>query len=384
MKLTQYFKKFFESSQSSGIILILCVLVSLFIANSSLGTGFQNILDSHLGPYSVAEWINDGLMSVFFLLVGLEIKREMLEGELSNIKNASLPIFAAIGGMLVPALIYAFFNNGTEYAKGWGIPMATDIAFSLAIISMLSSRVPASIKIFLAALAIVDDLGAILVIAIFYTEQLHWSYLLISGGILVLLVLFNKLGVKKHIFYLIPGVALWYCMHHSGIHATIAGVLLAFTIPTNISDTEISPLEKLEGMLHTPVNYLIMPIFAVANTNIVFQKGMVDGLFTSFGAGIIGGLIIGKLVGILLFSFIAVKLGISKIPQHSKWSQMVGVGLLAAIGFTMSIFIAILSFKGHQDIQDEAKFAILVASTLAGFAGYTVLKFTSKKRRRIN
>ncbi|AIL46262.1 Na+/H+ antiporter NhaA [Elizabethkingia anophelis] len=384
MKLTQYFKKFFESSQSSGIILILCVLVSLFIANSSLGTGFQNILDSHLGPYSVAEWINDGLMSVFFLLVGLEIKREMLEGELSNIKNASLPIFAAIGGMLVPALIYAFFNNGTEYAKGWGIPMATDIAFSLAIISMLSSRVPASIKIFLAALAIVDDLGAILVIAIFYTEQLHWSYLLISGGILVLLVLFNKLGVKKHIFYLIPGVALWYCMHHSGIHATIAGVLLAFTIPTNISDTEISPLEKLEGMLHTPVNYLIMPIFALANTNIVFQKGMVDGLFTSFGAGIIGGLIIGKLVGILLFSFIAVKLGISKLPQHSKWSQMVGVGLLAAIGFTMSIFIAILSFKGHQDIQDEAKFAILVASTLAGFAGYTVLKFTSKKRRRIN
>ena len=379
MKLTQYFKKFFESSQSSGIILILCVLVSLFIANSSLGTGFQNILDSHLGPYSVAEWINDGLMSVFFLLVGLEIKREMLEGELSNIKNASLPIFAAIGGMLVPALIYAFFNNGTEYAKGWGIPMATDIAFSLAIISMLSSRVPASIKIFLAALAIVDDLGAILVIAIFYTEQLHWSYLLISGGILVLLVLFNKLGVKKHIFYLIPGVALWYCMHHSGIHATIAGVLLAFTIPTNISDTEISPLEKLEGMLHTPVNYLIMPIFALANTNIVFQKGMVDGLFTSFGAGIIGGLIIGKLVGILLFSFIAVKLGISKLPQHSKWSQMVGVGLLAAIGFTMSIFIAILSFKGHQDIQDEAKFAILVASTLAGFAGYTVLKFTSKK-----
>ncbi|RBA44516.1 Na+/H+ antiporter NhaA [Elizabethkingia anophelis] len=384
MKLTQYFKKFFESSQSSGIILILCVLVSLFIANSSLETGFQNILDSHLGPYSVAEWINDGLMSVFFLLVGLEIKREMLEGELSNIKNASLPIFAAIGGMLVPALIYAFFNNGTEYAKGWGIPMATDIAFSLAIISMLSSRVPASIKIFLAALAIVDDLGAILVIAIFYTEQLHWSYLLISGGILVLLVLFNKLGIKKHIFYLIPGVALWYCMHHSGIHATIAGVLLAFTIPTNISDTEISPLEKLEGMLHTPVNYLIMPIFALANTNIVFQKGMVDGLFTSFGAGIIGGLIIGKLVGILLFSFIAVKLGISKLPQHSKWSQMVGVGLLAAIGFTMSIFIAILSFKGHQDIQDEAKFAILVASTLAGFAGYTVLKFTSKKRRRIN
>lgn len=369
MKLTQYFKKFFESSQSSGILLILCVLVSLFIANSSLGTGFQNALDSHLGPYSVSEWINDGLMTIFFLLVGLEIKREMLEGELSNVKNASLPIFAAIGGMLVPALIYAYFNQGTEYAKGWGIPMATDIAFSLAIISMLSKRVPASIKIFLAALAIVDDLGAILVIAIFYTEQLHWIYLIISGGILILLFLFNRFGVKKHIYYLIPGAVLWYCMHHSGIHATIAGVLLAFTIPTNESDTEISPLEKLEGILHTPVNYLIMPVFALANTNIVFHTGMVDGLFTNFGAGIIGGLIAGKLTGILLFCFIAIKLGISKLPQNANWSQMAGVGLLAGIGFTMSIFIAILSFKGHQEIQDEAKFAILVASTLAGFAG---------------
>ena len=383
MKLTQYFKKFFESSQSSGILLILCVLVSLFIANSSLGTGFQNTLDSHLGPYSVSEWINDGLMTIFFLLVGLEIKREMLEGELSNVKNASLPIFAAIGGMLVPALIYAYFNQGTEYAKGWGIPMATDIAFSLAIISMLSKRVPASIKIFLAALAIVDDLGAILVIAIFYTEQLHWIYLIISGGILILLFLFNKFGVKKHIYYLIPGAVLWYCMHHSGIHATIAGVLLAFTIPTNESDTEISPLEKLEGILHTPVNYLIMPVFALANTNIVFHTGMVDGLFTNFGAGIIGGLIAGKLTGILLFCFIAIKLGISKLPQNANWSQMAGVGLLAGIGFTMSIFIAILSFKGHQEIQDEAKFAILVASTLAGFAGYIVLKLASKKKKQL-
>lgn len=383
MKLTQYFKKFFESSQSSGILLILCVLVSLFIANSSLGTGFQSALDSHLGPYSVSEWINDGLMTIFFLLVGLEIKREMLEGELSNVKNASLPIFAAIGGMLVPALIYAYFNQGTEYAKGWGIPMATDIAFSLAIISMLSKRVPASIKIFLAALAIVDDLGAILVIAIFYTEQLHWIYLIISGGILILLFLFNRFGVKKHIYYLIPGAVLWYCMHHSGIHATIAGVLLAFTIPTNESDTEISPLEKLEGILHTPVNYLIMPVFALANTNIVFHTGMVDGLFTNFGAGIIGGLIAGKLTGILLFCFIAIKLGISELPQNANWSQMAGVGLLAGIGFTMSIFIAILSFKGHQEIQDEAKFAILVASTLAGFAGYIVLKFASKKKKQL-
>lgn len=380
MKLTQYFKNFFHNSQSSGILLIFCVFISLLIANSSLGESYQNLLDTQLGAYNIATWINDGLMAIFFLLVGLEIKREIIEGELSNIKNASLPIFAAIGGMVVPAIIYTLFNQGTDYAKGWGIPMATDIAFSLAIISMLSSRVPASIKVFLAALAIVDDLGAILVIAIFYTEQLHWTFLLISLAIMVLLVLLNKFGVKKHIYYIIPGIALWYCMHHSGIHATIAGVLLAFTIPTNESDTEISPLEKLEGILHIPVSFIIMPIFALANTNIAFEPGMVDGLFTNFGFGIIGGLIGGKLIGVTLACFIAIKLGISQLPHKATWPQMFGVGLLAGIGFTMSIFIALLSFKGHHEIQDEAKFAILVASTLAAILGYTLLKYTSKTK----
>lgn len=279
MKITQYFQKFFHSSQSSGMILLFCVFVSLLIANSSAGTSFQYFLDAQLGAYSVSVWINDGLMAVFFLLVGLEIKREIVEGELSSFKNASLPIFAAIGGMLVPALIYFFFNNGTPYAKGWAIPMATDIAFALAIISMLGKSVPIAVKIFLAALAIIDDLGAILVIALFYTEELHWNYLLFSGGILLLLVLLNFFKVSKHIFYLIPGIFLWYCMHHSGIHATIAGVLLAFTIPTNVSTTQISPLEKLEQGLHTPVNFFIMPLFALANTNILFKPGMVEGLF---------------------------------------------------------------------------------------------------------
>lgn len=379
MKITQYFQNFFHSSQSSGLILLFCVFVSLLIANSSAGTSFQYFLDAQLGAYSVSIWINDGLMSVFFLLVGLEIKREIVEGELSSFKNASLPIFAAIGGMLVPALIYFFFNNGTPYAKGWAIPMATDIAFALAIISMLGKSVPIAVKIFLAALAIIDDLGAILVIALFYTEELHWNYLLFSGGILLLLVLLNFFKVSKHIFYLVPGIFLWYCMHHSGIHATIAGVLLAFTIPTNVSTTQISPLEKLEQRLHTPVNFFIMPLFALANTNILFKPGMVEGLFSSLGYGIVGGLLAGKVIGIVLFSFIAIKIKISSLPAKSNWSHIIGAGFLAGIGFTMSIFIALLSFKGHHDLQDEAKFAVLIASVLSGFTGALWLKYFAKK-----
>lgn len=379
MIITNYFKKFFQIAQSSGNLLIICVILSLMIANSSLGDGFQDVLNYKLGSYSISLWINDGLMTIFFLLVGLEIKREILEGELSSFKNATLPIFAALGGMLIPALIFYFFNQGSKYENGWGIPMATDIAFSLAIISMLGKRVPVSVKIFLTALAIVDDLGAIVVIAIFYTEKLETTYLLLSGLVMLVLMLLNFLKVKKHIFYLIPGVFLWYFMHHSGIHATIAGVLLAFTIPTNESNTEISPLEKLEELLHTPVNYFIMPLFALANTNIKFHSGMVDGLFTNFGYGIILGLVLGKVIGINLFSFIAIKLKLSDLPNNSQWSQMLGAGLLAGIGFTMSIFIALLSYKGNVEIQDEAKFAILVASAISGFLGYFLLKLISKK-----
>ena len=381
MELTKYFKNFFQKTQSSGILLLICVLISLMVANSVLGEGFQNILDSKIGPYSVSMWINDGLMAVFFLLVGLEIKRETIEGELSSFKSASLPIFAAIGGMLIPAGIYALFNNGTAYENGWGIPMATDIAFALAIVSMLGRRVPPAIKIFLAALAIVDDLGAILVIAIFYTDQIHWTYLLLSGGIILLLMALNYYKVTKHIFYLIPGAFLWYFMHHSGIHATIAGVLLAFTIPTNESATEISPLEKLEHQLHIPVSFFIMPIFALANTNIMFKPGMVEGLFTNFGMGIILGLSLGKVIGISLFSFIAIKMKLSSLPDRSTWSHLIGVGFLAGIGFTMSIFIALLSFKGQHDLQEEAKFAILFASVLSGLIGYILLKNIAKKKK---
>lgn len=385
MNLSLYFKKFFNNSQSSGIILIFCVLISLLIANSSAAENFQHFLDQEVGThlfgleYPVSIWINDGLMAVFFLLVGLEIKRELVEGELSSFKNASLPIFAAVGGMLIPAVIYSIFNTGTEYSNGWGIPMATDIAFSLAIISMLGKKIPNSIKIFLAALAIVDDLGAILVIAIFYTEQIHWSYLLLSFGVTALLFILNFLKVTKTIFYIIPGLFLWYFLHHSGIHATIAGVLLAFSIPTNASNVEISPLEKLEHQLHIPVSFLIMPIFALTNTNITFSSEMVAGVTSTLGLGIICGLVLGKLIGINLFSLIAIKLKLSSLPQNSNWLQMIGVGLLAGIGFTMSIFIALLSFKGEITIQDEAKFAILIASFIAAIAGFTILSVSSKE-----
>ncbi|REC60875.1 Na+/H+ antiporter NhaA [Chryseobacterium pennae] len=385
MNLSLYFKRFFNNSQASGIILIFCVLISLLIANSSLAESFQNFLDKEIGThqfqlkYPVSIWINDGLMAVFFLLVGLEIKRELVEGELSSFKNASLPIFAAVGGMLVPAVIYSIFNYGTEYSNGWGIPMATDIAFSLAIISMLGKKIPNSIKIFLAALAIVDDLGAILVIAIFYTDQIHWTYLLLSFGVTALLFALNFLKVTKTIFYIIPGLFLWYFLHHSGIHATIAGVVLAFSIPTNASNVEISPLEKLEHQLHIPVSFLIMPIFALTNTNITFSNDMVAGATSTLGLGIICGLILGKLIGINLFSLIAIKLKLSSLPQNSNWTQMIGVGLLAGIGFTMSIFIALLSFKGEILIQDEAKFAILIASFIAAILGFTILSISSKR-----
>lgn len=381
MAITQYFRKFFRFTTSSGQLLMIGLLVSLFIANSPWGENYQALLSFPLGPYSLLQWINDGLMSVFFLLVGLEIKRELLEGELSTFKSASLPLFAAVGGMLVPALLYTFFNYNTPYQNGWGIPMATDIAFSLAVISLLGKKIPASLKIFLTALAIVDDLGAILVIALFYTEKIEILYLLLSLGILLFLGVLNYFKVKKLYFYLLPGLFLWYCIHHSGIHATIAGVLLAFMIPTNESTTVKSPLETLEEKLHMPVSYLIIPLFAIANTNIRVHEDMFQGLFSPLGMGIIVGLVLGKTLGISLFSFLAVVLKISKLPPKTNGYQMVGVALLAGIGFTMSIFMALLSFPLQEEIQDTAKLAILLASLTAGSLGFFLLKIQSTKNK---
>lgn len=384
------FGDFLRSGQIGGVILIFAVILSLIIANSGASTSLHNILAFEIGgnigsisvKYPLELWINDGLMTIFFLLVGLEIKREILEGELSSPKKAALPVFAAIGGMIVPALIYFVINRDTATASGWGIPMATDIAFALAIISLLGNKVPAALKVFLAALAIVDDLGAILVIALFYTSELHTVYLLYAGGIVALLSALNFFGVKNLVFYLIPGLFLWYFIHHSGIHATIAGVLLAFTIPTNDDDTE-SPLEKLEHFLNKPVNFIIMPIFALANTAIHFEAGMIDGLSSPLGLGIIMGLVFGKTLGISLFSFLSVRLGLSTLPSHSNWKHIVGLGMLGGIGFTMSIFIALLSFSDSAH-QAEAKFSILVASVLAGTLGYLYLNTLYRKKVKQN
>lgn len=380
------FREFLKSGSAGGVILLCCVVISLLIANSPLGVYFERILATELGVntdqlhlrYPVLLWINDGLMAIFFLMVGLEIKRELVEGELSSPKKAALPILAAIGGVLVPASIYAVFNAGTPTAAGWGIPMATDIAFAIAVITMLGKKVPLSLKIFLAALAIVDDLVAILVIAIFYTSGLHVTYLLYAGAIFVLLLVFNRLGVKKLYMYLIPGIFIWYFIHHSGIHATIAGVLVAMTLPTT-PDAKESPLEKLEHILVKPVNFLIMPLFALANTNIRFQEEMFHGLFTPLGLGIILGLLVGKPLGITLVSWIAVKLRMCTLPDKASWMHIIGVGLLAGIGFTMSIFIALLSFTGQELLMAEAKFSVLVASLLSGLAGAFMLAMVSRK-----
>ncbi len=315
-------------------------------------------------------------MAIFFLLVGLEIKRELVEGELSSLKKAALPVVAALGGMFIPAFIYYLLNKDSSTISGWGIPMATDIAFALAIIAMLGKSIPSSLKIFLAALAIVDDLGAILVIAVFYTDEVHFNYLLMAGGVMVFLIALNFFNVKSLYFYLIPGILLWYLIHHSGIHATIAGVLLALTIPTNISNVP-SPLEKLEHLLNGPVNYFIMPLFALANTNITFQKEMIGGLSSPLGMGIIAGLFAGKTIGVTLFSWLAVKFKLGTLPSGSGWKHIVGLGMLAGIGFTMSIFIALLSFDDKMHVT-EAKFAILCASVISGLVGFIYLKSIRK------
>lgn len=379
------FKKYVHSNSVGGIILIGCVLLSLIIANLPAGRSFENLLNTPLGwqneviglRFPVLHWINDGLMAVFFLLVGLEIKRELVEGELSSPQKAMLPVIAAFGGAVLPAVIFAVLNKGTATAPGWGIPMATDIAFALAAITLLGKKVPGSLKIFLAALAIVDDLIAILVIALFYSSDIHFDYLLYAGVLFVLLVVFNRLKVKSLWLYLVPGVFIWYFVHHSGIHATIAGVLVAMTLPTT-PDATPSPLEKLEHALTKPVNFFILPLFALANTNIRFAPSMLQGLAEPLGLGIIIGLIAGKSAGIFLSTWLGVKLKIGKLPRQATWLHMTGLGLLAGIGFTMSIFISLLSFDDPQMVA-EAKLAILVASVLAALLGCMMLTSISKK-----
>ena len=378
------FPQFLNSSNAGGILLFTAVIISLIVANTGLAEGLEHLLHTYWGyenssiklNLSVLHWINDGLMAIFFLLVGLEIKRELVEGELSSPKQALFPIMAAFSGAIIPALLYFLLNKGTPTAAGWGIPMATDIAFALAVISTLDKRVPPSLKIFLAALAIVDDLIAILVIAFFYSSGLHTMNLLFAGICLLILILMNRFKVINYKYYLIPGIFMWYFVLHSGIHATIAGVLLALTIPTNKTDEE-SPLEKLEHLLLKPVNLLIIPLFAFANTNITFQKEMLEGLTSPLGLGIILGLLVGKPIGVGIIAFLSSKFKIVSLPSQSNWVHIIGVGFLAGIGFTMSIFIALLSFKDPILIA-EAKLAVLLASLLSGLAGFFILKYAKK------
>jgi len=375
-KLSKSFKRFFDSEKSSGILLIICTGISLLLANSIVGANYLSIWHVYLGGLSVEHWINDALMAVFFLFIGLELEREFYNGELSNFRNALLPIFAAAGGICLPALIHFVWNAGTPTQAGIGIPMATDIAFALGVLALLGSRVPASLKVFLTALAVMDDLGAIIVIALFYTAKLLVAYLIGAIVVFGLLVSLNRLfRVMSLIPYLLGGALMWYLMLKSGVHATIAGVLLAFAIPFSAKeDDEESPSHKLEHLLHRPVAFVILPIFALANTGIVIGSDWAQNLTGVNSMGIIGGLVLGKPLGIALLSFVAVSIGICRLPLDLKWRHVFGAGLLGGIGFTMSIFITNLAFVGESDVINASKMAILLASFTAGTIGFLWLK----------
>lgn len=374
-KLSKSFKAFFDSGKSSGILLIICTIISLLLANSAFGSQYLGFWKMYLGGLSIEHWINDLLMAIFFLLIGLELERELYNGELSNFKHALLPIFAAIGGIAVPALIHFGLNAGMPTQAGIGIPMATDIAFALGVLALLGSRVPASLKIFLTALAVMDDLGAIIVIAVFYTAEVSTAYLF--GAIVVFgaLILLNKMKVMSLIPYLIGGAIMWFLMLKSGVHATIAGVLLAFAIPFSAKeDDEESPSHKLEHILHKPVAFVILPIFALANTAIVIGADWAGNLASINSLGIMGGLFFGKPLGITLLSIIAVTIGICKLPLDLNWKHVFGAGILGGIGFTMSIFITNLAFVGNDLLIDSSKISILLASLSAGIVGFIWLK----------
>ena len=353
------------------------------IANSIFGEQYLNFWRIELLGLSIEHWVNDGLMAVFFLFIGLELERELYSGELSNFKKALLPFFAAVGGIAIPALIHFVLNADTPTQIGMGIPMATDIAFALGILALLGSRVPVSLKIFLTALAVIDDLGAIIVIAIFYTADISAMYLFAAMGVFALMVLMNRfLRVLSLMPYLLGGAIMWYLMLKSGVHATIAGVMLAFAIPySSKQDDEASPSHKLEHFLHKPVAYLILPIFALANTGIVFEANWAENLSTANSLGILAGLVIGKPLGIALVTFAVVVLGLCQLPNDLNWKHVIGAGLLAGIGFTMSIFITNLAYAGNSEMITASKIAILFASLTAGTIGFLWLRFFSQNHK---
>lgn len=380
MTLTQHFKDFFKSEKTGGFILIFCTIISLVISNTTAGNAYMKFWETDFQGHSITHWINDGLMAIFFLLIGLELEREIYVGELSNFKNALFPVISAIGGVIVPACIYLIYNYGSNTQNGAGIPMATDIAFAIGILSLLGKSVPPQLKVFLTALAVIDDLCAILIIAFFYTAHLSFTYLFISLGIWGILIVLNRLKVHHFLPYLIGGIAMWFFMLHSGVHATIAGVMLAFAIPFG-DGSEKTLSSKLQHKLHYPVAFIILPLFALANTCIVFKYNWFSGLSSNIGTGIIAGLAAGKPIGIILFSSLAVFMGVAKLPTGLNWKHIAGVSLLAGIGFTMSIFITLLAFD-DKTIIDIGKIATIFASTFSAIAGLITLKLVLNKNKQ--
>lgn len=367
-----------RDNRTVGILLLVCTAISLVVSNISGGATYINFWKTEIDwlhglylPHSILHLVNDGLMAVFFFLAGMEIRQEMLEGELSTSRKAALPVGAAIGGMLAPAVLYILFNKGTPYAGGWAIPASTDIAFSLGVASLLGKRVPLSLKIFLTALAIIDDLGAIIIIALFYGEPVKAFYLLGAVAIILVLLLLNRQKIRFGVWHLLLGLLLWYAIFNSGIHATVAGVVFALLIPKQ-------QLTSFQHKLHYPVNFFIIPLFALANTSIILPENAGAALTSSLSWGIILGLVVGKPVGIFLASYLLVKNKKAELPEGVSWMQLTGAGLLAGIGFTMSIFIAMLAFS-QPAVQDIAKVAVLVASLIAIIAAIVWLRWTGAK-----
>ena len=378
--LSNTFNKFFESEKSSGNLLIICIVLALVITNSPIGPDYLRFWQRNVGGLSLEHWINDALMAIFFLLIGLELERELYIGELSNFKNALLPIVAAIGGMVAPALIHFSLNGGTPTQNGIGIPMATDIAFALGVLAILGNRIPASLKVFVVAFAVIDDLGAIVIIAAFYTAQLSVWYLVGALAVWTLLLALNRLFRVMSLFpYLVGGTLMWFLMLNSGIHATVAGVMLAFAIPFSAKDDDQkSPSHKLEHFLHKPVAFIILPLFALANTGIAMEADWTQDLTNANSVGIAAGLIAGKPLGVTFLCFVAIASGICRLPSDLKWSHMIGAGILGGIGFTMSIFITNLAFSGNPETINASKMAILLASLVAGVFGFLWLRLLGK------
>ena len=386
--LSKPFKWFFQLEAASGLILLIAAIIALVVSNSIFSALYFSTLEQYVFiginefglKLSLHHWINDLLMAIFFFFVTLEIKREFIQGELSNLKKAMLPIIAAVGGMVVPALFYIAINfENSETLNGWAIPSATDIAFSLGILSLLGSRVPISLKIFLTALAIIDDLGAILIIAFFYSGELSISYLSLILISYIFLLILNKLGVKKFLPYLLVGIFMWFFTYKSGIHATIAGVLLASTIPHRVKNKDFSLLIKIEHLISPYVAFMIMPLFAFANAGVSLEGLSLSSLMMPVPLGIVLGLFVGKQLGVMLFSFFAVKFGVAQMPDNSNWFSLYGVSILTGIGFTMSLFVGNLAFIESAQYIDGVKIGVLAGSLLSTIFGYFALSIATKK-----